>query len=127
MNTILCIDDEPLILKVLKRELSPLARVLTAASAEMGLQLLTEERVHVVVSDMSMPKMSGLELMAILRARYPDIVRILLTGQADVDPTIAESNGGHAFRILRKPWSQNELHATASRALEQALRLQEAR
>jgi DNA-binding NtrC family response regulator len=127
MKTILCIDDEPLILKALKRELSAFARVLTAPSAAEGLRVLADREVHVVISDLRMPVMSGLELMPILRTTYPDIVRVMLTAHADVDATLMAINEGHVYRFLTKPWTTDELASMAKRCLGQAERLADAK
>ncbi|MCC6810575.1 MAG: response regulator [Deltaproteobacteria bacterium] len=128
MKTILCIDDEPMILKALKRDLSPFARVLTAESAAEGLRIMAEEEeVSVVISDVRMPVMSGVELMQILRSHYPDCVRVLLTGHADVEMTLQAINDGQVYRFLQKPWTRDELHATVKKCLEQAGRLADAK
>jgi response regulator RpfG family c-di-GMP phosphodiesterase len=126
MKTILCIDDEPMILKALKRELHGVARILIADSAAEGLRVLADESVDVVISDCRMPVMSGVELMHTLRVTYPNVVRVLLTGCADVEMTLAAINDGQVYRFITKPWKRDELLAIVKHCLEHAARLADA-
>nr|WP_315229404.1 response regulator [uncultured Limnohabitans sp.] len=81
--TVLCVDDEPNILSALRRMLSLNSfKVLTADSGQTALELLASTPVDVVISDMHMPEMNGAELLAAVKERHPDTMRILLTGNA---------------------------------------------
>lgn len=119
---ILIVDDQPLVLGVL-REI--LARgpyhVLAVGSAEEALQRLEGETVDVVISDELMPGMLGSEFLTIVRKKYPEIVRIILTGHASVESAMRAINESEIFRFLAKPVNNNELlkaveDALASRA-----------
>lgn len=108
--TILCVDDDSTILLLLSIQLAPEGyQLLTASSAAEGLKLLEEHVVTLVVSDLRMPEMDGIEFLSQVRSRWPDTVRILLTGQSDIDATIAAINEGGVYRYIAKPFSRNDL------------------
>jgi putative nucleotidyltransferase with HDIG domain len=115
---VLFVDDEVNILKSLARlfRAEPV-RVLTASSAPEALALLGSEPVQVVVSDQRMPGTTGVKLLAQVRERRPDVVRILLTGHTEIGVAIEAINHGEIFRLLTKPWNDDELRATVRQAL----------
>jgi len=85
-KTILFVDDEPLVLNALRRMIHPLSRTWTMHFVENGpkaLEVLEREAVHVIVTDMRMPGMSGYDLLREVRRRWPRAVRVILTGQPD--------------------------------------------
>jgi response regulator RpfG family c-di-GMP phosphodiesterase len=100
---ILLVDDEIAILDGLRRQLRKKFTVHTANSGAAALELLRSEPVVVVVSDMRMPQMDGATFLSRVRSLYPDVVRILLTGQADTQAAIAAVNEGQIYRFLTKP------------------------
>lgn len=101
---VLCVDDEPKVLEGLKLHLRRQYDVHVATSGQAALELLKEGGPFaVVLSDMRMPGMDGAALLGQIRQRYPDTVRMLLTGQADLDSAIAVVNEGQLFRFLTKP------------------------
>lgn len=103
LPAILLVDDEQAILDGLRRQLRRRFTVHTANSGAEGLRLLQTTPVAVVVSDMRMPQMDGATFLAEVRAGYPDVVRILLTGQADTQSAINAVNQGQIYRFLTKP------------------------
>jgi response regulator RpfG family c-di-GMP phosphodiesterase len=103
LPSILLVDDEVAILDGLRRQLRKRFTVHTASSGSAALELLETAPVAVVVSDMRMPQMDGATLLAQVRAAYPDVVRILLTGQADTQAAINAVNQGQIYRFLTKP------------------------
>jgi response regulator RpfG family c-di-GMP phosphodiesterase len=119
-HTILCVDDEVNILNALKRLLRREDyTLLTASSGNEGLELLAVNDVHLVLSDQRMPGMSGTEFLAEIKEKYPDIVRIILTGYTEVD-TITESiNRGHIYKFFLKPWNDENLKLEIRKALDQ--------
>src|SRR6185437_10626578 len=118
-RTILCVDDEPFILTALQRLLRTSGhKVLTSDSGEAALALLDAEPIDLLISDMRMPTMSGAELMQKVRARWPHVTRLLLTGHSDVSATISAINEGQVHRYLTKPWSDAELLLTIKEAFE---------
>ncbi|MEI9941870.1 MAG: HD domain-containing phosphohydrolase [Pseudomonadota bacterium] len=117
---ILCVDDEPKVLEGLERLLHRKCSLLVATSGEEALRLLAgPEPIDVIVSDMRMPRMNGAALLAECRKRSPDTVRLLLTGQTDLESAIAAVNEGHVFRFLTKPCPAPVFVEALSAALEQ--------
>jgi len=103
---ILCVDDEPRVLEGLVLNLRRYYRVSTAINGQKGLAIIDgDDPPAVVVSDMRMPEMDGAAFLSQVKQRSPDTVRILLTGQADLDSAIAAVNHGQVFRFLTKPCS----------------------
>lgn len=101
---VLCVDDEPKVLEGLQRILSKKFVSLSAGSGEEALKVVARsEHIDVIVSDMRMPEMNGAVLLAECRKRSPDTVRLLLTGQADLESAISAVNEGQVFRFLTKP------------------------
>lgn len=118
-STLLFVDDEANILSSLKRLFRPLGyRILTAESGAAGLQVFEQNAIDLVISDMRMPEMDGAAFLEKVRARWPDAVRILLTGYADVTSTIAAINKGEIYRYIAKPWDDNDIVLTVKHALE---------
>ena len=118
--TILLVDDEPSVLDGLARSLRrPDYRVRTATSPTLALEHLQAEQVDVIVSDHLMPGMTGLEFLKLVRDRFPDTVRIMLTGHADLDTAVRAINEGEIYRFLSKPCAPVELQVTVHLALEQ--------
>jgi response regulator RpfG family c-di-GMP phosphodiesterase len=117
---ILCVDDELNILLAMQRQLRKQFHVESAMGAEQA--LATMERggpFSVIVSDLQMPGMNGLELLARVQEISPDTIRIMLTGQADLTTAIAAVNKNCIFRFLTKPCSAEELTGTLQAALDQ--------
>jgi len=118
--TLLLVDDEAGILSSLRRALRPSGyRLQLAESGAAGLQVLAREAVDLVISDMRMPAMNGAQFLEKVREGWPDTVRILLTGYADVGSTIDAINRGEIYRYISKPWDDNELLLIVRQALEQ--------
>jgi len=118
--TLLCIDDEAQILSALKRLFRPLPyRVLTATSGKEGLEILAKETVHVVISDMRMPQMDGAAFLEQVSDGWPQTVRLLLTGYADLGSAVDAVNKGRIYAYLSKPWDDDGLVLTVRRAVEQ--------
>lgn len=118
--TILCVDDEPSILSALRRLLRPHGyRVLLAESAAAALELLAQEAVDLVISDMRMPEMDGAQFLRQVRQRWPQPVRLLLTGYADISAIVDAVNQGEIYRYLTKPWNDADLLQIVREALQQ--------
>ncbi len=109
-------DDEAALALAAALEGSPY-EVLTARSAEEALGVLEREDVQVVVSDEWMPGMRGVELLAHIAREYPYIVRILLTGDPQLDAAVRAINEGEIFRFLTKPCPPGTLDAVIREAL----------
>ena len=116
---VLCVDDEANILSALRRLFRPCGYVVTvAASGEEGLAILDQTPFDLVISDMRMPGMSGAQFLEEVSTRWPDTMRLLLTGYADIDSTIDAVNKGRIFHYVSKPWDDKALLLIVRHALE---------
>ena len=115
-HCLLIVDDEPNVCDSVHDLLRREFRVLKAHSAEEGFRLMQEEEVHIVMSDQRMPQITGVELLTKVKSRYPQAVRMLFTGFADLESIIAAINQGHVFQFLKKPWQPEELEAAVRQA-----------
>jgi response regulator RpfG family c-di-GMP phosphodiesterase len=117
---ILCVDDEPKILEGLALNLRRHYRVSTATNGQGGLEIVDgSDPPAVVISDMRMPEMDGATFLSLVKEHSPDTVRLLLTGQTDLESAIAAVNHGQIFRFLTKPCNPQNLLAAIAVAAEQ--------
>lgn len=118
--TILCVDDEKNVLRSLERIfLDDDYEILTATSGEEGLGILESHGpCQVVISDYRMPAMDGVAFLRAVYERWPDTVRIVLSGYADAGAIVAAINDGHIYKFIPKPWNDDELRVTIGNALE---------
>jgi two-component system, NtrC family, response regulator HupR/HoxA len=108
-RTILFVDDEERILSSLKRGLMDEPyNLLFADSGKNALELLEHNEVHVIVTDMRMPEMSGLQLLKIVKKKYPNIARLVLSGYTQVGTLLTAINQGEIFKFITKPWKLEE-------------------
>jgi DNA-binding NtrC family response regulator len=108
-RTVLFVDDEEKILKSLKRGLlDEPYNTLFATSGKEAIEILQREEVHIIVTDMRMPEMSGLELLRIVKQDYPHIVRMVLSGYTQVTTLLTAINQGEIFKFITKPWQLEE-------------------
>ena len=117
---ILFVDDEANVLSAFQRQLRKEFRISTALGGDQALRIVEHNGPFaVVVSDMQMPEMNGVDLLAEVHRRSPDSVRVMLTGNADQRTAIDAVNEGRIFRFLTKPCDQATLEKTLRSALEQ--------
>lgn len=115
--TVLLVDDEDSILSSLKRLLRREAyEVLTANGGQAGLDELARRRVDVIVSDQRMPGMSGVEFLHQAKELYPDTVRMVLSGYADLQSITDAINEGAIYKFLSKPWDDEMLKSEIGEA-----------
>ena len=115
---ILFVDDEPPILKALERALARTgSEVLLASSGIEALEIMSQEPVDIVVSDMRMPQMSGDEFLEKVSNQYPETIRMVLTGYADMDSVLHAVNKGRIWGYMKKPWSNEELIISLEQAM----------
>ncbi|RLB82310.1 MAG: secretion system protein E [Deltaproteobacteria bacterium] len=123
---VLFVDDEENVLKAMRRIFrQENYTILTASSGVEALKLLEKEPVHVVISDHRMPGMTGADLLRKVKELYPQTIRIMLTGHADVDAIMGAINEGAVYKFITKPWNDADLRLTVSLALEQYDLIQE--
>lgn len=118
-NTVLFVDDEANILKALKRLLrNEPYEVLTATCAAEALEQFQRSEIQVVVSDQRMPEMSGADFLSRLREKYPETIRMMLTGHTEMDTAVEAINRGEIFRLITKPWKEDVLKTSLRQALD---------
>jgi signal transduction histidine kinase len=115
---ILYVDDEVENLIVFQATFDEMFNVVTATSAEEALRLLDERSFPVVVADQRMPRVSGGELFEIMRQRFPQTKRVMLTGYTDMAAMLASINQGQVFYFIKKPWEQDVVYSVLVRAIE---------
>ncbi|GAA5160320.1 HD domain-containing phosphohydrolase [Viridibacterium curvum] len=107
---LLLVDDEANILQSLRRMLRPLGYAVRLANdGPEALAMMAEAPADLIISDMRMPGMNGATLLAEVRRQWPQTVRVLLTGYADMQSTISAVNEGGIYRYVTKPWQEDEL------------------
>lgn len=115
---VVCVDDNPLVLACVARVLASLdVVVLTTNDPETALAWISSRDIAVVLADVDMPSMSGLELVARVRRARPDTVRVLLTGMHAFEVAVDGINRGEVFRHLSKPVDPRDLRATIAGAI----------
>ncbi len=118
-HTILLVDDEVNLTSALKRALyKEKYDILIANSANDALSVLQQKPVDVIVSDERMPGMSGSGLLTVIRRKYPQVIRIMLTGQINSESAYRAINEGDVYRFLVKPCNVLDLAITIRRALQ---------
>ncbi|MFA5182080.1 MAG: ATP-binding protein [Syntrophales bacterium] len=117
---ILFVDDEPSVLNIMERLfLFDNYEILTAASGADGLRIFNEiSPIQIVISDYRMPEMNGVEFLAEVYKKWPDTVRMILSGYADLDAVIMAINCGNIYKFISKPWNNAEMKVTVATALE---------
>ena len=117
---ILCVDDDTNILDAYKRGLRKQFQIETALGGEQALGMLDAQSPYaVIVSDMRMPGMDGVQLLATVKKRAPESVRIMLTGNSDQQTAMEAVNEGNIFRFLTKPCPPDKLAKTLTAGIEQ--------
>ncbi len=118
LRRILLVDDEPSILIALRRSLQwDGYQIFTAIDAPHALSLMEADPVDVVMSDCIMPGMTGIDLFEQMRTRWPDTVRVMMTGLSDHEVALKALERGSIFRYLTKPWEDGDLRLTVQQAM----------
>src|SRR5256885_3529058 len=116
---ILLVDDEPNVLDGYRRTLGREFTMETAVGGQEALALMEKAPYAVVVSDMRMPGMDGVQLLSRVKTQSPDTIRVMLTGHADMETAINAINEGSIFRFLNKPTTKEMMAKTLTAALVQ--------
>jgi FixJ family two-component response regulator len=125
---LLFVDDEEGVLHALRRIfLEENYQIFTASSGDKALAILEKARVHLVISDQRMPGMTGAELLKEIKLKWPETIRIMLTGYADVQSIMGAVKEGAVYKFITKPWNDEDLRLTVSLALQQYVLMQENR
>ena len=119
----LYVDDEEINLELLKVTFMNDFEVVTAHSAKMGLEILeAHPEIDVIISDLKMPHMNGLDFIKIIKTRDPQKVCLLLTGFMESEVMLEGFNKELIFRYMMKPWNKDDLKTTLLTALERVPR-----
>ena len=121
--SVLAVDDEPAVLAILAAQLGADFEVITAKSAERARVILAERSVDVVLSDLTLPDESGLDLLDWVRRTVPRTARVLLTGTARMEDAVDAINHSQVHRLVLKPWRAEDLLQTL-RTISRALLLE---
>ena len=125
---LLFVDDEEGVLHALRRIfLEENYQIFTASSGDKALAIMEKARVHLVISDHRMPGMTGAELLKTIKLKWPETIRIMLTGYADVQSIMGAVKEGAVYKFITKPWNEEDLRLTVSLALQQYVLMQENR
>ncbi|WP_238384912.1 response regulator [Hahella chejuensis] len=109
-DALLLVDDEVNILRSLTRLFRREGyRILTANSAQEGLDILAQEPVAVILSDQRMPGMTGSEMFKEVKSRYPDTIRLIMSGYTELESITSAINDGAVYKFLLKPWEDEKL------------------
>lgn len=115
---ILYVDDEIHNLNAFKASFRRIFNVFTAESAKEALPILEQNPMHIIITDQRMPQMTGVEFLESIISIYPDPIRILLTGYADIAAVIDAINKGQVYLYVTKPWQEDELRLYIEKAFE---------
>ncbi|ETR74000.1 MAG: Multi-sensor hybrid histidine kinase [Candidatus Magnetoglobus multicellularis str. Araruama] len=115
---LLIVDDEIEVVKSLKRLFRKYYNVFTAYSAKQGIDLIKQNDIQVIISDQRMPGLTGTEFFKNIKKDNPDVVRMILTGYADIEAVVDAINLGNVFRYIAKPWDPLQMIATVRDAFE---------
>ena len=117
--TLLFVDDEQSIIKALQRIFVGFDYdLLFASSGPEALQIMASKSVHLIITDMRMPQMTGADFLAQAAKIQPDAYRILMTGFSDLSSTISAINVGRIHRYIQKPWDNHELAEAVNQGLQ---------
>jgi DNA-binding NtrC family response regulator len=118
-SKLLLVDDEPNLTSALVRSLDRTQfEIFTADSAQKGLMILAGNEIDVVVSDERMPGMTGSQFLSEVRKQWPNTIRMILSGQADLEAAVRAINEGEVYRFLLKPCHPKELQMTILQGLQ---------
>ncbi len=124
--SLLFVDDEEGVLNALRRIfMEENYRIFTVPSADKALAIMQQERIQLVISDHRMPGMTGAQLLKEIKDRWPETIRIMLTGHADVQSIMGAVKDGAVYKFITKPWNDEDLRLTVSLALQQYMLLHE--
>ena len=115
---VLYIDDEVHNLNAFRAGFRRLFNIFLAESAAEGRKILETEDIHVILTDQRMPVMTGIEFLESILEEFPDPIRILMTGFADINAVIDAINKGKVYKYIQKPWMEDELRIHIEKAYD---------
>jgi response regulator RpfG family c-di-GMP phosphodiesterase len=115
---VLYVDDEVHNLNAFRASFRRLFNVFIAESAIEGRKVLETELIHVIITDQRMPVTTGIEFLESIIPDFPEPIRILLTGYADINAVIDAINRGQVYKYIQKPWMDEDLRINIEKAFE---------
>ena len=115
---VLYVDDELNNLSAFKAAFRRIFDVKTANSVDEALEILDKNEINILITDQRMPHKLGTDLLAMAVEKFPDQMRILLTGYSDMDALKEAVNSGQIYKYLEKPWDDEQLIETIIRAYQ---------
>lgn len=122
---ILYVDDEENNLLSFKATFRLKYNIITALSADEGMKIIETKPIDIIFTDQRMPNVTGIEFLEKVLEKFPNPIRILLTGYSDMNAVIDAVNKGKIFHYLTKPWNEEEVDITIARGYEVLLKKQE--
>lgn len=116
--TILYVDDEESNLRIFRMAFKRDYEVMTAPGGKEAIQMLRENDIQCIITDQKMPEMTGTELLEKVLPEFPDVIRMILTGFADIEAIVKAVNKCGIYRYITKPWDKGEMKLTIDKALE---------
>ncbi len=116
--SILYVDDEMNNLIAFKAVYRTKYIIYTAINGEEGLNILSKNEIHIVITDQRMPNMTGVEFLEKVIEKYPAPMRILLTGYTDMSAIVDAVNKGNIYHYLNKPWNDEEMERVIESAYD---------
>lgn len=116
MINVLYLDDELHNLTAFRAAFRRDFQVHVTTEPTEAVRILREQPIEVIISDQKMPRLSGVEFFELIMSDYPDPIRMLLTGHADIDAVIDAINKGQIYKYISKPWNESELKAMVEEA-----------
>lgn len=122
-QTLLCVDDEPSNVEALERLFRKKYEVITCLSGKDAIEKIENLKTPLaaIITDQRMPEMTGIQVLKHSQNKFPETIRILLTGYTDIESVIAAVNEGQIYQYITKPWDPQELLATVDKAVEKFL------
>jgi len=115
---VLYVDDEVYNLTAFKAGFRRSFNIFTAESAVKGREILETEDIHIIITDQRMPVTTGIEFLESIIPDFPEPIRILLTGYADINAVIDAINKGQVYKYIQKPWTDDDLRINIEKAFE---------
>lgn len=116
--TILYVDDEESNLRIFRMAFKREYNVLTAMGGQEAIEILRTNDVQCLITDQKMPEMTGTELLERVLPEFPDVIRMILTGFADIEAIVKAVNKCGIYKYITKPWDKGEMKLTIDKALE---------
>lgn len=115
---VLYVDDEIENLTSFKATFRRNYNIFTATSAKEGGQILAKNEIEIILTDQRMPEKTGVEFLESIIEKYPDPIRILVTGYSDIDAVISAVNKGQIYKYIQKPWETDYMKNLIDKAYE---------